>query len=75
MGQTLDDLYELLRMAAYLKSAASKPVFSESAALFLGIAELLERRATAMTEPPEEEEEQPPAAQPQRPRRAINILT
>ena len=75
MGQTLDDLYELLRMAAYLKSAASKPVFSESAALFLGIAELLERRATAMTEPPEEEEEQPAAPQPQKPRRAINILT
>ena len=73
MGQTLDDLYELLRMAAYLKSAASKPVFSESAALFLGIAELLERRATAMTEPPEEEEQLAP--QPQKPRRAINILT
>ena len=75
MGQTFDDLYELLRMAAYLKSAATKPVFSESAALFLGIAELLERRATAITEPPEEEEEQPPAPPPQRPRRPVNILT
>lgn len=74
MGHALDDLYELLRLAAYLKSAASKPVFSESAALFLGIAELLERRATAMTETPEEME--PPAAPPaERPRRQINILT
>ena len=73
MAQALDDLYELLRMAAYLKSAASKPVFNESAALFLGIAELLERRATAMTEPPEEVE--PPAPPVERPRRQINILT
>lgn len=73
MAPALDDLYELLRMAAYLKSAASKPVFNESAALFLGIAELLERRATAMTEPPEEMEPPPPPVQ--RPRRQINIIT
>jgi hypothetical protein len=75
MGQALDDLYELLRMAAYLKGAASKPVFQESAALFLGIAELLERRATAMTEPPPEEAEPAPPPPPERPRRQINILT
>jgi hypothetical protein len=74
MGQALDDLYELFRMAAYLKSAASKPVFSESAALFLGIAELLERRAAAIMELPEAEapaEEAPP----ERRRQPVNILT
>jgi hypothetical protein len=77
MGQALDDLYELLRMAAYLKGAASKPVFQESAALFLGIAELLERRATAMTEPSEPSEPAEPAPPPpvERPRRQVNILT
>lgn len=79
MSQALDDLYELLRMAAYLKGAASKSVFQESAALFLGIAELLERRATAMTEPPgqtEQMEQVDPTPPPvERPRRYINILT
>ena len=74
MTQALDDLYELLRMAAYMKSAASKPVFSESAALFLGIAELLERRAAAMTEPPEESEQLPAPSQERR-RQPLNILT
>jgi hypothetical protein len=74
MGQAFDDLYELLRLAATLKSAASKPVFSETAALFLGIAELLERRATAMTEPPEEELD-PPIPPPARRRPGVNILT
>jgi hypothetical protein len=74
MGQALDDLYELLRMAAYLKSAASKPVFQESAALFLGIAELLERRATAIAEPPEEPE-QAPSPPPTQRRQPLNILT
>ena len=74
MDPTFDDLYELLRMAAYMKSAASKPVFSESAALFLGIAELLERRAAALSEPPEESEQLPAPPQERR-RQPLNILT
>jgi hypothetical protein len=74
MDQAFDDLYELLRLAATLRSAAAKPVFGESAALFLGIAELLERRATAITEPPEEPA--PPPTRPmEKPRQPINILT
>jgi hypothetical protein len=74
MGEALDDLYELLRMAAYLKSAASKPVFHETAALFIGIAELLDRRATAMMAPVEPEE-QLSEAMPELRRRPVNILT
>ena len=73
MEAGFDDLYDLLRMAAYMRSAAAKPVFNESAALFLGIAQLLERQATAMTEP--SEDRVPAAPPPERPRRSINILT
>ena len=76
MEQTFEDLYELLRLAAHLRNAAAKPVFQESAALFLGIAELLERRATAMTEPAEESEPPPNRPlPPERRRQPLNILT
>ena len=44
------DLHELLHMVELMKGAAGRAVFRDCSAIFLGMAELLERRAVALAE-------------------------
>lgn len=61
------DTRELLQMAALLKGAASRAVFRDCAAIFTGVAELLERRAMAINSGAPLPTPPPPATTPRRP--------
>ena len=50
MDQETQDLRDLLRMATLLKSAANRALFHDCSVVFVGVAELLERRASLMAE-------------------------
>jgi hypothetical protein len=50
MDQATQDLREMLHMASLLKGATARAVFQDCASIFLGVAELLERRAVAVAE-------------------------
>ena len=66
------DLREMLHMAALLKGAAARAAFRDCFGIFLGVSELLERRAVMLAAGETESGEtasQPPARQP------INIMT
>ena len=69
MDQPAQDLRELLHMAALLKGAAARAAFRDCSAIFLGVAELLERQAVTMVEGVA-----PPPA-PTTTRHPINIMT
>jgi len=69
MDQPARDLRELLQMASLLKGAASRAVFRDCAAIFLGVAELLERRAQALAG----DQPAPPTTTPAR--QPLNIMT
>ena len=71
MEQPAQDLRELLHMAALLKGAAGRAVFHDCSAIFLGVAELLERQAMTLVEG---ESVLPPPTPPQK-RHPINIMT
>jgi hypothetical protein len=69
MDQPVQDLRELLHMAALLKGAAGRAPFRDCSAIFLGVAELLERQAVMMAGGGSST---PPLAPPRHP---INIMT
>jgi ribosomal protein S12 methylthiotransferase accessory factor YcaO len=71
MDQATQDLREMLHMAALLKGAAARAVFQDCAAIFLGVSELLERRAVALAEG--QEASPPPIMPVARPRQPLNI--
>lgn len=58
------DLREMLQMASLLKGAAARAVFRDCAAIFLGVAELLERRVQGLTD---DSEASPPPPHPRQP--------
>jgi hypothetical protein len=72
MDQATQDMRELLHMAALLKGAAARAVFHDCSAIFLGVAEMLERRALAAAgENPEPAPQPPPPPQARQP---LNIM-
>jgi hypothetical protein len=72
MDQETQDLRDLLRMATLLKGAAGRALFQDCSVVFLGVAELLERRAGLIAEEAQitQLEQAPPL-----PRRPVNIVT
>jgi hypothetical protein len=50
MDTAAQDVREMLQMAALLKGAAARAVFRDCATIFLGVAELLERRVQTQGE-------------------------
>ena len=70
METAAQDLREMLQMASLLKGAAARAVFRDCAAIFLGVAELLERRVQALAD---DSDANPPPLPPPQPRQPLDI--